>query len=43
MAVLKSKKSVVENSRGEEIMIEPSKIEEEFKKIEDENYALEHI
>lgn len=29
-----------ENSRGENIMIEPSKIKEKFKKIEDENYRF---
>lgn len=38
MELLRSTKKVVENSRGEDIVIKPSKIKEEFEKVERENY-----
>lgn len=40
VAAGKSTKNVVGNSRGEDIVIEPSKIKEEFEKIESENYKF---
>lgn len=36
----KNTKNDVENSRGEDIVIEPSKIKEEFEKVESENYKF---
>jgi hypothetical protein len=38
--VVRSTKNVMENSRGEDIVIEPSKIKEEFEKVERENYKF---
>ena len=38
--MVRSTKNVVENSRGEDIVIEPSKIKEEFEKVERENYKF---
>ena len=40
MEVARSTNNVVENSRGQDIVIEPSKIKEEFEKVERENYRL---
>jgi len=40
LEAVRSTKNVVENSRGEDIVIEPSKIKEEFEQVESENYRF---